>query len=83
MKQRGNRDTIFLATKVGARLKDPKRIRDERGTILSQLVPEEYEHLAPTAIRRGIEGSLRRLQTYSFLEKACCYSWQPCFPWRQ
>ena len=63
MKERGNRDEIFLATKVGGRLKDPSIIRDEAGAPIWDLLPAEYEHLAPAVIRSGIEGSLRRLQT--------------------
>lgn len=63
MKERGNRDEIFLATKVGGRLKDPSIIRDETGEPLWDMLPDEYEHLAPAVIRAGIEGSLRRLQT--------------------
>lgn len=61
MKQKGNRDKVFLASKVGARLKDPYGIRGVDG------VPEweriEYEGLSPEVIRRGIEDSLRRLKT--------------------
>jgi aryl-alcohol dehydrogenase-like predicted oxidoreductase len=63
MKERGNRDKVFLATKVGARLKDPKRVRDEQGNQLWHLVTEEYEYLSPNTIRQAIEGSLRRLKT--------------------
>lgn len=62
MKERGNRERIFLATKVGARLKHPEKIRD-KGNILWDLLPGEYEGLAPEVIRKGIEGSLKRLQT--------------------
>ena len=61
MRQRGNRDEIFLATKVGGRLKDPSIIRDEEGNPRWEMLPAEYEHLAPATIRAGIEGSLRRL----------------------
>lgn len=63
MKEKNNRSQIFLATKVGARIKNVKRMRDGAGNIQWQYIPEEYEHLAPETIRRGIEGSLRRLQT--------------------
>lgn len=63
MKQRGNRDKIFLATKVGARLKDSVSIRNEAGEPEWDRVPESYEYLSAKAIRKGIENSLRRLQT--------------------
>ncbi len=63
MKKRGNRDRVFLATKVGARLKDPSIIRDAAGAPRWEMLPAEYEHLAPATIRAGIEGSLRRLGT--------------------
>jgi len=63
MRQRGNREQIFLATKVGARLKDPARIRDADGNILWDRREEEFEYLSPAVIRKGIEGSLRRLGT--------------------
>lgn len=63
LKERKKRDRIFLATKVGARLKDVKRIRDEQGQVYWDRVRDEYEYLSPAVIRRGIEDSLRRLQT--------------------
>jgi aryl-alcohol dehydrogenase-like predicted oxidoreductase len=63
MKERSNRDEIFLATKVGGRIKDLSIMRDKTGAPIWDLLPAEYEHLAPAVIRRGIEGSLRRLQT--------------------
>jgi len=63
MKERKNRGKVFLATKVGARLKDPKKMRDDKGNILWDLLPGEYEYLAPETIRKSIEGSLKRLQT--------------------
>jgi aryl-alcohol dehydrogenase-like predicted oxidoreductase len=63
MKKRGNRSEIFLATKVGGRLKDTSIIRDESGEPRWEMLPAEYEHLAPATIRAGIEDSLRRLQT--------------------
>jgi aryl-alcohol dehydrogenase-like predicted oxidoreductase len=63
MKERQNRDRVFLATKVGARLKDVKRIRDERGNVYWDRVRDEYEYLSARVIRRDVEDSLRRLQT--------------------
>jgi len=63
MRKRGNRDRIFLATKVGGRIEDLSVIRDEEGTPRWEMLPDAYEHLAPAVIRKGIEGSLRRLGT--------------------
>lgn len=63
MQERRNRDQIFLATKVGAVIKNLDRIKDAQGNIAWDLVPEEYEYLSPATIRAGIEASLRRLQT--------------------
>jgi aryl-alcohol dehydrogenase-like predicted oxidoreductase len=62
MKRRGNRDRIFLATKVGARLRDPHGIRDEQGVPDWDRLPDAYEHLTATEIRIAIDASLRRLQ---------------------
>jgi aryl-alcohol dehydrogenase-like predicted oxidoreductase len=63
MKERKNRSQVFLATKVGARLKDVKLIRDEQGNVYWDRVRAEYEYLAARVIRQDIENSLRRLQT--------------------
>jgi len=63
MKERGNRDKIFLATKVGARLRNPQAIRDGAGNVLWDHVEADREFLAPQVIRRAVEASLRRLQT--------------------
>ncbi len=63
MKERKNRDRVFLATKVGGRLKDMKGIRDEQGNVHWDRVRDEYEYLAARVIRQGVEDSLRRLQT--------------------
>ncbi len=63
IKERGNRDKIFLATKVGARLKDPYTIRDANGTTEWDRVTKEYEGLSAATIRREVEHSLRRLKT--------------------
>lgn len=63
MKERGSRDKVFLATKVGGGINDLKNMRDPDGNIRWERIPEAYEHLSPSVIRRGIEGSLRRLQT--------------------
>lgn len=58
-----SRARIVLATKVGARLKEPRGIRNTRGEVEWARVPGEYELLAPGTIRRSVEDSLRRLRT--------------------
>lgn len=63
MKHKGNRKQIFLATKVGARLKDSISIRNEAGEPDWSQLPDAHEFLSPKVIRKGIEDSLRRLQT--------------------
>jgi aryl-alcohol dehydrogenase-like predicted oxidoreductase len=63
MQARGNRSQIFLATKAGARLTNARAVRDDRGEIIWERVPQTYEFLAPETIRGAIEDSLRRLQT--------------------
>jgi aryl-alcohol dehydrogenase-like predicted oxidoreductase len=63
LKERGNRDKVFLATKVGARLGNPQSIRDEQGNVFWDRVDADREYLAPRVIRLAIEDSLRRLQT--------------------
>ncbi len=63
MKERHNRDKIFLATKVGGRLKNPYTIRNAKGEISWDLVPKEYEGLSKTVITREVENSLARLKT--------------------
>lgn len=63
MKARRNRDALFLATKVGARLPNPAAIRDPAGNVYWDRVPASYEYLSAEAICRGVEGSLQRLQT--------------------
>lgn len=63
LQERHNRDRVFVATKVGGRLKDVKRIRDEQGNVYWDRVRDEYEYLPAQVIRRDIENSLRRLQT--------------------
>ena len=63
MEERQNRKEIFLATKFGARLVDPKKVRDEKGEIIWDKVPSNYEGSSAEAIRNAIEGSLKRLKT--------------------
>jgi len=63
MKLRGNRERVFLATKAGARLKSVPAMRNAEGEIVWDRLLGEYEYLSPAVIRKGIEGSLRRLQT--------------------
>jgi aryl-alcohol dehydrogenase-like predicted oxidoreductase len=63
LKARGNRERVFLATKAGARLKNPGAIRDAQGNVYWDRVEADRELLAPATIRKAIEDSLRRLQT--------------------
>ena len=63
MKERRNRKDIFLATKVGAGLKDPDHIRDVNGIPEWNRVRGEYEGLSRTTIKKEVENSLRRLKT--------------------
>ncbi|SDN62226.1 aldo/keto reductase [Acetanaerobacterium elongatum] len=63
MQERKNRHEIFLATKVGGRLKNPHNIRGADGIPEWDRVPGEYEGLSAGVIRKGIEDSLRRLKT--------------------
>lgn len=74
MKARGNRARLFLATKVGARLTDPAAIRNANGDVYWDRVDAQREHQTAETIKRGVEASLRRLETdyvdlyYSHLE---------------
>ncbi len=63
MTQRKNRDKIFLATKFGGRIMNPESLRDDKGEIMWEKVPSEYEGSSRETIRAAIEGSLERLQT--------------------
>ncbi len=63
MEERQNRKDIFLATKFGGRLVDPKKVRDEKGEIIWDKVPSNYEGSSAETIRNAIEGSLKRLKT--------------------
>lgn len=63
MKDRRNRQNIFLATKGGARLTDPRGVRNSQGEIDWSKVPHTYERLSPGVIQNAAENSLRRLQT--------------------
>ncbi len=62
LSDRGCRDEIFLATKVGGRLKDVYGIR-VNGEIEWHRVRQEYEGLSAAVIKKGVEGSLKRLKT--------------------
>lgn len=63
MKERKNRDQVFIATKVGARLKDPYHIRNSNGEPEWDRVRSEYEGLSAENIRKEVENSLIRLKT--------------------
>lgn len=56
------RNEIFLATKVGGRLKDVHGIR-VNGEVEWDRVRQEYEGLSAAVIKKGVEDSLRRLRT--------------------
>jgi len=62
MKQRANRQNIFLATKGGAAIPNLRTVKDEQGNITWEKVRDSYEYLSAAALRKAIEGSLRRLQ---------------------
>jgi aryl-alcohol dehydrogenase-like predicted oxidoreductase len=63
MKARGNRQQLFLATKVGGRLRDVASIRDANGDVYWDRVDGDHERQTATTIRAAVEDSLRRLQT--------------------
>lgn len=63
LKDRKCREDIFFATKVGGRLKDPYHIRDANGVPEWHRVREEYEGLSAKVIRKGVEDSLKRMNT--------------------
>lgn len=63
MKTRRNRDRIFLATKAGARIREPEKMRNTAKEIQWDRLPAGYEFLSARAIQQAVEGSLRRLQT--------------------
>ena len=62
MKERGNRQKVFLATKGGAALPNLGAVKDAQGNIAWEKVRDNYEYLAPAALRKALEDSLRRLQ---------------------
>jgi aryl-alcohol dehydrogenase-like predicted oxidoreductase len=61
LRSRRCRDRVFLATKVGGRLRDLARVRDPDGTVHWERVQGEFERLAPAVIERAVEESLHRL----------------------
>ena len=63
MKARSTRNRVFLATKAGARLKNPAAIRDADGAVYWDRVEADREFLSAPTVRKAVEGSLRRLQT--------------------
>lgn len=63
LQSRGNRDKVFLATKVGAGMPNVKNLHKDDGGFYYERAMEEYEGLAAKTIRKGIEDSLRRLKT--------------------
>ncbi len=79
MKERKNRDHIFLATKVGAGLKDPYHIRDANGVPDWDRARKEYEGLSRETIRREVENSLRRLKT-DYIDLYMTHAYDPNTP---
>lgn len=63
MKERKNREDLFIATKVGARLRDPHHIRDSNGVPEWSRVNSEYEGLSKSVILHEVDSSLLRLKT--------------------
>ena len=63
IKERRNRRDIFLASKMGARPRNPARLWDDQGNSRWDIVKEEFEYLSAATIRSAVENSLRRLQT--------------------
>lgn len=63
MSERNNRNDVFLATKFGGRITHPEKLRDEKGEIMWDKVPADYEGSSAKVIRTAIEGSLKRLNT--------------------
>ncbi len=63
MKQKGNRNKIFLATKVGGLIKDPYHAWDADGNRRWGSIECESEGLSKGVIRKGLENSLRHLKT--------------------
>ena len=63
MKRRKNRNRLYLATKAGGRLKDPRSIRDASGIPRWGEVRANYEGASRSVLKGALEGSLRRLGT--------------------
>jgi aryl-alcohol dehydrogenase-like predicted oxidoreductase len=63
MHARKNRERIFLATKCGARLREPRAIRDADGNPRWAEVPSNYEGASRRVILGAVQDSLRRLRT--------------------
>ena len=63
METRKNRSNVFLATKFGARLVHPDKIRDENGAIRWEEAGRDYEGTGRNTVKKAVEESLRRLKT--------------------
>jgi aryl-alcohol dehydrogenase-like predicted oxidoreductase len=59
----GRRQQVFLASKVGGMVRDPVSLWSASGDADWDRARRDYEGAGAETIRRGIEGSLRRLQT--------------------
>jgi len=63
LKIRRNRDKLFIATKVGARLKDHWAIRNSDGIPRWNEIPDHYEGASSNVLNQAVTDSLKRLRT--------------------
>ena len=63
LQARQQRNHVYLATKVGARIRDLAKIRDAHGVPLWEQIPRHYEGCSAAMLRSALAGSLRRLGT--------------------
>jgi len=61
LKSRKNREDLFIATKVGARLKDHWAIRNSDGIPRWNEIPNHYEGASAKVINQRVKDSLKRL----------------------
>ena len=63
LRERRNRDQVFLATKFGARLRDHRRCRDAAGNPDWGRAHDDFEGASAAVVERSVDDSLRRLGT--------------------
>lgn len=63
MRERRNRQRVFLATKLGARMRDHTRCRDAAGNADWGRVNDHFEGASAATVARAVDDSLRRLGT--------------------